>query len=474
MIKGLPTLLCLILLATSAPSVALNHSAVLASTLSERASLEQRIHGKPGDTGALKSLFYLDVQEHRLNDAVVVGRKYHFQRPADDTFTLDLAYALLESKATVEATSLLSVLTHSRDKKVAAAASTQLASEDQEVQSSGSQLLANAERQSSAGNNIAAAQSYRLYLHDNPLDARTWLALAYIDGDLGRHAEALSDLDRHLSLLPGDPPASLQRGYELDELGRSAEALDAFRALQTSTDPDVAKKARTEIAARLAAGREAKGSVFGYAEHESRFSDMFYGTDVSYNLSSGHRIIPYAVLHFTSDTHSGVPDVSEVFQDNAAVFNVGVKTPLGHHATAFVEAGYGFGLRLQPSVADLRAGVNYYTETSLKKGAHTVLDASVVHYSRFGGNNIGYASLTRDFPLMGRLRGVVGANLAADSRREFFNNFGETFGGVQYGLHGLTLRVVHVYGVYLDRGTARPAVPGYSTTRPMLMFGFEF
>ena len=90
----------------------------------------------------------------------------------------------------------------------------------------------------------------------------------------------------------------------------------------------------------------------------------------------------------------------------------GIGAALGKHATLFAEGGQSFGLRGKPSFADLRAGLTYYTSSALRARAHT-LGVSLVHYSRFSGNAIGYANLEHDVPLRGSSFRVCGRNLAS-------------------------------------------------------------
>lgn len=279
------------------------------------------------------------------------------------------------------------------------------------------------------GDAASAGRDYRTYLLSNPADAEAWLQLAGVDSDLGDTVQSAADFNRYLAVVTEDqkPQAAPYR----------------------------------------------RGNISGYLEHDSHYSDTFYGADVSYDLA-GTKLTPYVIVHGTADTRSGAAGISQIFSDNAVVVNFALRTALGSHGLAFAEAGQAVGLRGSPSASDFRAGLAYFNEFGSAKTAHTLANGSMVEYSRFAGNVILYGSLVHDFPLLWQLRGVVGSNLGADAHRDYFNNFGEVFGGVQYSSHGVTLRYVRLYGTYLNRGLDRPDPIDYSSTRPMLLFGLPF
>ncbi len=295
--------------------------------------------------------------------------------------------------------------------------------------SDGATMLSKATLELAAGENRRAAEDYRSYLAINPLDAQMWLQLAWLDSELGNRSQAGTDIERYLSLAPEEPAAKAPHYQRV--------------------------------------------SVSGYFQHDNRFSDTFYGLESSYDLAV-KKLTPYIVVHYTADTRGGAAGISKIFSDNATVVNFAFRAGLGPHGVAFAEAGHGFGLRGSPSASDFRAGLAYFNEFGSNKTGHTSANASLVEYSRFGGNTILYGSLAHDFPVIGQLRGVVGSNVGADAHRDYFNNFGELFGGFQYSSRGVTLRYIRLYGTYMNRGFERPDPIDYSSTRPELLFGFAF
>ena len=323
-----------------------------------------------------------------------------------------------------------------------------------------------------AGDKPGAAADFRAYLASHPADSHVWLDLAYLDADLAQWDLAVGDIDRYIALKPADDKAKLQRAYYLDSVKRTNAALKAFVALQISADPEVAKAAKAEVVARASApGKPERGDVFGYIQNESRFGDNFYGFDARRSLGRA-ALSPYIILHYTADTRSGAGQGAQIFNDNAAVLDLGVRARIGANGPyVFVEAGEGFGLLKQGTKTDLRYGLAYSGDFGNPLGGHTTLDASIATYSRYT-NTIMYAGLAHDFPLKGRFRGLVGANIALDAHREYANNYGEILAGVEYTTRRVKYRLVAAGGAYFSRGVGVPAKSTYLTIRPQVLFGF--
>jgi tetratricopeptide (TPR) repeat protein len=287
------------------------------------------------------------------------------------------------------------------------------------------------------------------------------------------YPKAIGLLQSYLAQHPGDDRASLQLAYDLNSAGRNAEALVVFKRLRSSSDPQIAAKAQAATVVLTPAPAYPRGSAFAYVINDSRFADTFYGADVRYNLTD-NRVTPYLVAHLSSDTRSGAVGASDIYNYDAIATNVGLSAALGTHATAFAEGGQSFGLRGQTSLLEMRYGLTYYQEFGALGTGHTTIGASAVHYSQFAGNAIAYGTLAHDFPLAGELRGVVGLNGAVDAQRAYYNNYGEVYGGLQFGVKPFAIRLIHVYGSYLSRGIDVPAASGYQTTRAELLYGVAF
>ena len=165
---------------------------------------------------------------------------------------------------------------------------------------------------------------------------------------------------------------------------------------------------------------------------------------------------------------------SDILNDNVLLLSAGVRTKIAPSAYAFVEAGEAQSLLTGGVQTDLRFGA--LLSTRLGAGGRqpqTHVDASLTHYSRYV-NTIFYANMAHDFYIGSKsVRGVVGASLALDTNRAFYNNAAEGFAGVQYRVAPFTIRVIATAGTYLGRGIGLPVRRTYSSIRPELLFGFS-
>ncbi|MBV8602999.1 MAG: hypothetical protein JO359_15660 [Candidatus Eremiobacteraeota bacterium] len=307
----------------------------------------------------------------------------------------------------------------------------------------------------------------------NPDDAQAWHQLAYTDESLQDYPAALTALTRYLALKPDDQRALLERGYLLVHVGKADEATAQFAALRSSPDPAVAKQATAEWEARQPA-RARSWDVFGYAYNESRFGDTFYGFDLRKSLAATP-IEPYAVLHVVGDFNSGSGQNAQIFSDNAAIADVGLRARIASGTYLFAQGGAGFGTRGQGTISDLRYGLLSSNRWGGVSNGLTV-DASAVMYSRYAGNWIGYLNLRKGIQLGNSAAFILGIDGALDSQRLYYNNFINEVGGIQVGTQWVKVRLEAYAGQYLGRGTGRPATTGstYSSVRPMILFGTAF
>jgi tetratricopeptide (TPR) repeat protein len=322
------------------------------------------------------------------------------------------------------------------------------------------------------GNLTAARADFEAELKLHPDVALAWRQLGYIDHSLNDHAAAVAAIDRYLALMPNDEAAKLDRAYELAAANDTAQARAAFVALQSSSDPDVAAKARRQVAAMTPA-KPPNFESFGYAENESRFHDTFFGLDARYRLAAGP-IEPYVALHFTDDAKSASVPATTILNDDAIVLAFGLRAEIAKNIDAFVEGGQVQSLLTGVSESDLRYGL----QSSARYGsggthAQTQVDWSLARYSRYA-NAIGYATVAHDFSIGSKVvRGVAGSDLALDTERAFYNNYLDGFAGLQVRRGTVTLRVVGVAGDYLSRGINLPVQRSYTSVNAVLLFGYS-
>jgi len=365
-------------------------------------------------------LFYLSVNVERFDDAIVYGRRYFAAHPENDAFAVDLADALLSAGKLDEARDI--VVT--RQAYIAAHPASAVIYFD----------LAKAYlavgRVSDARALIATQSAY---LKEHPDAATIWLDLAAKDAVAARWRDAYDDVSAYLQYYPDDANARAQRAQYL-----SAE----WNGPRFQAD--------------------------GYGIYEGRFSDGFFGADTQYMLATGV-IQPYVANHIVADVRSGAPGTPQTFSDNAVIFSTGLRARLSPYAFLFVEGGVAVGTRGNGTISDLRYG--FYYSQRWGSQAYTEVDLTWATYSRYNSNFITFQSAYHVWGgVFGNkfIRPIVGVNVGFDEKNIFGNSFAESFGGMQIGSDTLSLRLVDVAGLYIQRSTL--SAPPYSTFRATVIF----
>lgn len=309
------------------------------------------------------------------------------------------------------------------------------------------------------------------YLQTHPDDAQAWHQLAYTDEALKDYTAALTALERYLTLAPSDERAKLERAYDLQDAGQPAAATAQFAALRTSPDQAVADQATREWQARQVTRQS--WELFGYDLNESRFADNFYGFDLRKTFTATP-IQPYAVLHVVGDTRSSGPGQNaQIFSDNAAVVDAGLRAHVAPGTYLFAEGGVGIGTRGEGTISDLRYGLASSQQWG-RFPSGLSLDASLAYYSRYAGNTIGYINVLKAVQLHGPVSFVFGIEGALDAQRLYYNNYINEVGGLQFGTPWVKVRIEGYAGQYLARGSNQPANTTYSSFRPEILFGTSF
>jgi len=401
-------------------------------------------------------LFYRDTAAKDYAGAVVHGTAYLSAHPENAAFAIDLAYAYIQATDLTEAAALAQrydafVNSDPNGRKLLAALFYAYSGANDQTRALAygrryltldpsddafAMDLAYAEIR---GDDLAGARAIvsarEPYLRAHPEAAKVWLDLSYREAASKNYQQAIGDVDQYLSLEPSDASARSQRvDYVNDYWGGP------------------------------------RATTFGYAYYEGRFDDTFFGLDQTYALRPGATLQPYLAAHFSDDLRSGPPGSPQIFNDDALVTDVGIRTPLGPYAKAFLEGGYGIGLRGQGSISDLRYGLLYSEQWGAISREYTTVDASAAFYSRYAGNTIAYYNAVHVFQAPGPVHFLLGVNGGLDSHKVYGNNYVEGLYGVELGNSTLRYRILGVEGTYLTRGTM-PVRPAYSTLRAMLVLG---
>ena len=401
--------------------------------------------------------FYREVAAQRDADAIPYGREYLAAHPENASFAVDLAFAYLQTKNLSAASALagtyagyissnanglklLPALFYAYDAAHDTAQALVYGREYLAARPNDDGFAIDLTYAELKAGNIDRAQAIlaarKPYLQAHPDAAKLWLELSYREADAKRYPQAIADLDSYLALQPNDAAALSQRADYVTDLWGGPRA-----------------------------------TTYAYSSYEGRYNDIFLGADHDYTLAPNHGIQPYLAAHLTEDTRSGAPGTSQIFSDNALVTDAGLRQSITPNVTIYLEAGYGFGLRGQGTITDLRYGLTYGQQWGSALSGSTNVDASVALYSRYAGNTIGYYDVAHVFPGQ-TLRPIIGLNGGLDSHREYGNSFLEGIYGFDIGSGRLTYRILGVEGTYLTRGVP-VAHPVYSSFRAMLVLGLD-
>ncbi len=274
-------------------------------------------------------------------------------------------------------------------------------------------------------------------------------------------------LQRH----PEDAAYSLDYAYALCNAGRAQDARAILIRLAVSENAAVAAAARSQLTAIGPAPAAQRALLLAYVEPDTRYGDTFYGLQYRKDLTQS-LLRPFLAVDLTSDTRSGAPRTSPIYNTDEIFASAGLRTKLAPGLEWRIQAGPSIGLRGQRSVAEVRSALSYWGEFGAgRTHAHTSIGATAVYSSRFAGNVIAYSSALHDFHLVSGLRAVAGFNAGIDTQRQYYNNFAEVVAGVQYApAPGTIVRYEYVRGGYLPSATALPASRTYGGVRAVVWF----
>ncbi len=288
------------------------------------------------------------------------------------------------------------------------------------------------------------------------------------------YAQAVQLGEAYAKAHPDDDRFALDLAYAEIDAGRRDSAIALLRRLRSSSDPAVAAAAGKQydaMTAPAATYTPPPGYAYVYSQYESALADVFSGAYLRYDLlhpNPVYGVRPFAALHLSYDTRSGVPGFGQVYNDNAAVFDVGLRDPIGPYGYAFAEGGYSAGLRSQKSFPEVRYGVAWSRDYGLFDGPnHALLDGSIGTYSRYQGNTLGYVAPSYDVRVAGPLRAIAGVTYAFDVRGLPGNDFVDVYAGPLARVsHEWALRTVVVRRTYLT-----PTPASYTGLRVLFVYG---
>lgn len=303
-----------------------------------------------------------------------------------------------------------------------------------------------------------AVQLGEAYAKAHPEDDVFALDLAYAEIGAGRREQALALLQKLRASKNATVAASAAKQYAAMSPQPAASSGSAASAGVRPASP-----------APQAEYKPPPGYAYVYSQYESALADVFSGAFVRYDLLDPLRgVRPFAALYLSYDTRSGVPGFGQVYNDNAAVFDGGLRDPIGSYGYAFVAGGYSAGLRGQHSFPEVRYGLAWSRDYGAFDGPnHALLDGSIATYSRYQGNTLGYLAPSYDVKLAGPLRAIAGTTYSFDVRGIDGNNFVDLYAGALARVaHAWQLRTVAVRRMYLT-----PSPADYTGLRVLFVYG---
>jgi hypothetical protein len=284
-------------------------------------------------------------------------------------------------------------------------------------------------------------------------DYRSFMERGYALSE-SKPAEALVVFRQAFELVPSDSLA-LQIAFLLNGLDRNQEALEAFMPLQFSPDPSIQEQARSAVYVLDDMKRSARSPYWlrtsTAALYDSRFRDgiLWLTLQGGRHLNESKTISATLTLGIDADTRSdGTRIIPEIFSDNYVLLAPGLRVLPFSGATLDVAAGiahdikfmnrtsrtrgdvrailsYGLGSYPVVSFPDrLRLAYSFFAEAGLSSG----------YYSRYE-NGITYVEMRGGMRFLewgpSAFDGYLRLDLAADTKREFYNNYAEAGIGIR-------------------------------------------
>jgi tetratricopeptide (TPR) repeat protein len=285
---------------------------------------------------------------------------------------------------------------------------------------------------------------------------------------------------------PVDFSVMLRLGWVYNLLKQDSESQRWFNLARKSPDPAIAREADRAYNG-LRVGRSAlRVSGWAFPLFSSRWRDVFSYGQLKLEFKPRWPARPYLSMRFVGDARGSVGvGAPEYLSESAAIFAFGGVTRPWNGIVAWAEAGRALGYRREIRgarvLADYRGGAAYARRWGAAPGGEArgwayETNADAVFLSRFGNdvlgvwhNRLGYVA--------GGAQWVWNFNLTADSKREYWANFGETGPGIRFRLPAL--RPPALVSIDLLRGVStrnegNPRPPNFFDFRAGLWYAFSY
>jgi tetratricopeptide (TPR) repeat protein len=239
---------------------------------------------------------------------------------------------------------------------------------------------------------------------------------------------------------PVDFNVMLKLGWTYNILKQDAQAVRWFDLARRSPDPLVSSEANQAYRKLRGASARFRVTAWMFPMYSSRWSDLFSYAQAKVEMRTGLPVRPYLSTRFIGDARRTTGGLSpQYLSESSVIVGAGLATRSFHGATAWFEAGSAISYIHGSMLPDYRGGVSWLRGfgaplTGEKTGLFVETGADGVFVSRFGD----------DFLLYSQTRGGITTSLAgvraqlfwnvnatADSKREYWANFGETGPGIR-------------------------------------------
>lgn len=344
----------------------------------------------------------------------------------------------------------------------------------------------------------------------SPNDPNVWKSLAYLQINLNKPDDALVSIRRAEQLLPQDEQLKLQQAYLLAQQKKTAEAIEVFQGLATSSNQEVADKAQQAVQnLEGAVNKPTFRDIYIAPSYESRFNAFILPVKVRMgkNFNGGRvQLYGFANLNRDSKSKSGInisPNLINIIDDNVFILGVGanyqpwLKLPIRLYAevggrydlidrleenqyppkvrSKFREsvvlgaAGYQ-AWEANPSAETRTLFNDYFTDLYGNIGTYSREDYNVIADFTLRSGVYAYRGDTGKVQIYGKLRGL------ADSKAFFYNNLIEGGAGLSwqpFNYQPLKLQVERLWGHYY-RSVPASTSKNYNNTHIQLVYFNEF
>ncbi|MEN8391166.1 tetratricopeptide repeat protein [Acinetobacter indicus] len=346
-----------------------------------------------------------------------------------------------------------------------------------------------------------ATQLLQQISQKSPRDPKVWKTWAYLEMRKNNNNQALIYIDRTLELTPNDEQLLLQKAYLLNAAQRNPEALEIFKKLQSSSNPETAAKAQQAVL-------NLNGTISG--QTKNTFADIYFSPSFEGRYDTA--ILPlklrygrywgeenrgqiYGFASINKDTQSTGGARPEIIDQNAVIVGVGTNyRPWEWPLYLYLEIGGSYDL-IDLNRDKFRESINFgltgyqewywhdsetsHSPVTQKTQYFAELYGNAASYSREDHNVIGDLRLRTGWNFnrdhLGNIQTYLKLHTINDSNNEFYNNLAELGPGIawQPADFPVKLRVEQMYGKYVN-GAPVSGKRTFDNTRVELTYYWSF